>query len=213
MHGGIGPSAASNRAVTPPWEAYAAESGEARRPSHPGYNAATTPGPREEVPSQDDYDPRNPYAYGGRTTTETVLREAMQALVRVKAHTLAGIVKDLAASYTDNTLMCFTESAALSSALPSEWFSRYCYVCTFFATLFSAFLFPVILGRQVCRAIRRGGGRLPGSAASTVCWLLSFPRLTTLLRGLLTMLISRSSSSSLLWVLLLLLLLSRGGAI
>jgi hypothetical protein len=34
------------------------------------------------VPSQDDH-PWNPQA---RTTSETVLREAMQALVRVQAH-------------------------------------------------------------------------------------------------------------------------------
>jgi hypothetical protein len=41
------------------------------------------PEPGEQVPSQDDH-PWNPQT---RTTTETVLREAMQALVRVQAHT------------------------------------------------------------------------------------------------------------------------------
>jgi hypothetical protein len=45
-------------------------------------NALTTPKPGEQVPSQDDH-PWNPQA---RTTTETVLREAMQALVLVQAH-------------------------------------------------------------------------------------------------------------------------------
>ncbi len=40
------------------------------------------PEPGEQVPSQDDH-PWNPQA---RATTETVLREAMQALVRVQAH-------------------------------------------------------------------------------------------------------------------------------
>jgi hypothetical protein len=40
------------------------------------------------VPSQDDH-PWNPQT---RTTTKTVLREAMQALVRVQAHILARIV-------------------------------------------------------------------------------------------------------------------------
>jgi hypothetical protein len=34
----------------------------------------TAPEPGEAVPSQDEYDPRN--LYGGRTTTETVLRDA-----------------------------------------------------------------------------------------------------------------------------------------
>jgi hypothetical protein len=42
-------------------------------------DALTAPEPGEQVPSQDDH-PWNPQA---RTTTETVLREAMQALVRV----------------------------------------------------------------------------------------------------------------------------------
>jgi len=45
-------------------------------------DALTAPEPGEQVPSQDDH----PQA---RTTTETVLREAMQALVRVQAHMLA----------------------------------------------------------------------------------------------------------------------------
>jgi hypothetical protein len=44
----------------------------------------TTPEPGEQVPSQDDH-PWNPQT---RTTTETVLREVMQALVRVQAHML-----------------------------------------------------------------------------------------------------------------------------
>ncbi len=46
------------------------------------------------VPSQDDH-PWNPQA---RTTTETVLREAMQALVRVQAHMLARIVVEIRAA-------------------------------------------------------------------------------------------------------------------
>ncbi len=50
-------------------------------------DALTAPEPGEQVPSQDDH-PWNPQA---RTTTETVRREAMQALVRVQAHMLAGI--------------------------------------------------------------------------------------------------------------------------
>jgi hypothetical protein len=44
-------------------------------------DALTAPEPGEQVPSQDDH-PWNPQT---RTTTETVLREAMQALVRVQA--------------------------------------------------------------------------------------------------------------------------------
>jgi hypothetical protein len=51
-------------------------------------DALTAPEPGEQVPSQDDH-PWNPQA---RTTTETVLREAMQALVRVQAHMRARIV-------------------------------------------------------------------------------------------------------------------------
>jgi hypothetical protein len=46
------------------------------------------------VPSQDDH-PWNPQP---RTTTETVLREAMQALVRVQAHMLAMIVVEIRAA-------------------------------------------------------------------------------------------------------------------
>ncbi len=46
------------------------------------------------VPSQDDH-PWNPQT---RTTTETVLREAMQALVRVQAHMLARIVVEIRAA-------------------------------------------------------------------------------------------------------------------
>jgi hypothetical protein len=46
------------------------------------------------VPSQDDH-PRNPQT---RTTTETVLREAMQALVRVQAHVLSRIVVEIRAA-------------------------------------------------------------------------------------------------------------------
>jgi hypothetical protein len=48
----------------------------------------------EQVPSQDDH-LWNPQA---RTTTETVLREAMQALVRVQAHMLARIVVEIRAA-------------------------------------------------------------------------------------------------------------------
>ncbi len=50
----------------------------------------------EEAPSQDDYEPRNPY--GGRTTTETVLWKAMQALGRVQADMLARIVVEFRAT-------------------------------------------------------------------------------------------------------------------
>jgi hypothetical protein len=54
----------------------------------------TAPEPDEQVPSQDDH-PWNPQT---RTTTETVLREAMQALVRVQAHVLARIVVEIRAA-------------------------------------------------------------------------------------------------------------------
>ena len=54
----------------------------------------TAPEPGEQVPSQDDH-PWNPQT---RTTTETVLREAMQALVRVQAHMLARIVVEIRAA-------------------------------------------------------------------------------------------------------------------
>ncbi len=46
------------------------------------------------MPSQDDH-PWNPQT---RTTTETVLREAMQALLRVQAHMLARIVVEIRAA-------------------------------------------------------------------------------------------------------------------
>ena len=46
------------------------------------------------MPSQDDH-PWNPQA---RMTTETVLREAMQALVRMQAHVLARNVVDIRAA-------------------------------------------------------------------------------------------------------------------
>jgi hypothetical protein len=46
------------------------------------------------VPSQDDH-PWNPQT---RTTTENVLREAIQALVRVQAHMLARIVVEIRAA-------------------------------------------------------------------------------------------------------------------
>jgi hypothetical protein len=50
-------------------------------------DALTAPEPGEQVPSQDDHPWRNPQT---RTTTETVLlREVMQALVRVQAHGIA----------------------------------------------------------------------------------------------------------------------------
>jgi hypothetical protein len=55
---------------------------------------STAPEPGEQVPSQDDH-PWNPQT---RTTTETVLREAMQALVRVQAHMLARIVVEIRAA-------------------------------------------------------------------------------------------------------------------
>ncbi len=57
-------------------------------------DALTAPEPGEQVPSQDDH-PWNPQAW---TTTETVLREAMQALVRVQAHMLARIVVEIRAA-------------------------------------------------------------------------------------------------------------------
>jgi hypothetical protein len=56
-------------------------------------DALTAPDPGEQVPSQDDH-PWNPQ----QTTTETVLREAMQALVRVQAHMLARIVVEIRAA-------------------------------------------------------------------------------------------------------------------
>ena len=46
------------------------------------------------MPSQDDH-PWNPQAW---TTTETVLREAMQALVPMQAHMLARIVVEIRAA-------------------------------------------------------------------------------------------------------------------
>jgi hypothetical protein len=57
-------------------------------------DALTAPEPGEQVSSQDDH-PWNPQA---RTTTETVLREAMQALARVQAHMLARIVVEIRAA-------------------------------------------------------------------------------------------------------------------
>ena len=62
-------------------------------PLVPWYSS-TAPEPGEQVPSQDDH-PWNPQT---RTTTETVLREAMQALVRVQAHMLARIVVEIRAA-------------------------------------------------------------------------------------------------------------------
>ncbi len=58
----------------------------------PDHWVVTAPEPGEQVPSQDD---RNPQV---RTTTETVRREAMQALVRVQAHLLARIVVEFRAA-------------------------------------------------------------------------------------------------------------------
>ncbi len=46
------------------------------------------------MPSQDDH-PWNPQT---RTTTETVLREAMHALMRVQAHMLAWIAVEIRAA-------------------------------------------------------------------------------------------------------------------
>ncbi len=57
-------------------------------------DALTAPEPGEQVPSQDDH----PWSPQARTTTETVLREAMQALVRVQAHMLARIVVEIRAA-------------------------------------------------------------------------------------------------------------------
>jgi hypothetical protein len=56
--------------------------------------ALTAPESGEQLPSQDDH-PWNPQT---RTTTETVLREAMQALVRVQAHMFARIVAEIRAA-------------------------------------------------------------------------------------------------------------------
>jgi len=57
-------------------------------------DALTAPDPGEQVPSQDDH-PWNPQT---RTTTKTVLRETMQALVRIQAHMLARIVVETRAA-------------------------------------------------------------------------------------------------------------------
>ncbi len=57
-------------------------------------DALTAPEPGEQVPSLDDH-PWNPQT---RTTTETVLREAMQALARVQAHMLARNVVEIRAA-------------------------------------------------------------------------------------------------------------------
>ncbi len=57
-------------------------------------DALTAPEPGEQVPSQDDH-PCNPQT---RTTTETVQREAMQALVRAQSHMLARIVVEIRAA-------------------------------------------------------------------------------------------------------------------
>jgi hypothetical protein len=54
-------------------------------------DALTAPEPGEQVPSQ-EWNPQT------RTTTETVLREAMQALVRMQAHMLARIVVEIRAA-------------------------------------------------------------------------------------------------------------------
>jgi hypothetical protein len=69
------------------------------------------------VPSQDDH-PWNPQA---RTTTETVLREAMQALVRVQAHMLARIVVEIRAAAIAVELE--PENTVMSSMLatPTTW--------------------------------------------------------------------------------------------
>ena len=62
-------------------------------------DALTAPEPGEQVPSQDDHPSRcHPWNPQTRTTTETVLREAMQALVRVQAHMLARIVVEIRAA-------------------------------------------------------------------------------------------------------------------
>ncbi len=69
------------------------------------------------MPSQDDH-PWNPQA---RTTTETVLREAMQALVRVQAHMLARIVVEIRAAAIAVELE--PENTVMSSMLatPTTW--------------------------------------------------------------------------------------------
>ena len=53
--------------------------------------AGTAPEPGEQMPSH----PWNPQT---RTTTETVLMEAMQVLVRVQAHMLSRIVVEIRAA-------------------------------------------------------------------------------------------------------------------
>jgi hypothetical protein len=68
--------------------------GRVNKAAHDWLDALTAPAPCEQVPSQDDH-PWNPQA---RTTTETVLREAMQALVRVQAHMLARIMVEVRAA-------------------------------------------------------------------------------------------------------------------
>ncbi len=88
----------------------------------------TAPEPGEQVPSQDDH-PWNPQT---RTTTDTVLREAMQALVRVQAHMLARMVveirsADLAVELEPCTVISSLLTTPTSFALelqycvPSSW--------------------------------------------------------------------------------------------
>ncbi len=68
-------------------------------------DALTAPEPGEQVPSQACSQDDHPWNPQTRTTTETVLREVMQALVRVQAHMIARIVVEIRAAdilYADN---------------------------------------------------------------------------------------------------------------
>jgi hypothetical protein len=112
-------------------------------------DALTAPEPGEQVPSHDNH-PWNPQA---RTTTETVLREAMQALVGVQAHMLAGIVVEIRAA--DIAVELEPQHTVMSSMLTTltgfpvapvvlvfqvvfeimlyqlVWYNWYCNTCTF----------------------------------------------------------------------------------
>jgi hypothetical protein len=67
--------------------------GRVNKPARDWLDALTAPESGEQVPSQDDHS----WSPQARTTTETVLREAMHALVRMQAHMLARIVVEIRA--------------------------------------------------------------------------------------------------------------------
>ena len=77
------------------------DNGRVNKAARDWLDALTAPEPGEQVPSQDDH-PRNPQARArrrGRPLRPSVLREAMQALVRVQAHNmLARIVVEIRAA-------------------------------------------------------------------------------------------------------------------